>query len=158
MTRNCSFKDRVKLFFIDYISFLTFYYLVFFTIFLIIFTTFLEIFNLPFELDLETNVFVLIMDCISWPIYSLFKDFLFKNGSFAKKVRKVKVIDAQTGEKPSKKKLILRNIFYITALTTGVNLVFCFKRLDNLSLGDLITKTRVVYIQDETDDGSVSPK
>lgn len=41
--------------------------------------------------------------------------------------------------------MISRNIFYITPLTIGVNLIFCRIRLDNRTLSDIITKTRVVY-------------
>ena len=155
MTRNCGFKDRVKSYIFDFIFFSIFYHLVFlFGVGIIIEVFKIDIRNTDSE---KVGIITYNVMIFSFKIYVLFKDFLFKNGSLAKKAMKVKVIDAQTGERPSKKKLILRNIFYITPLTTVVNLAFCFKRLDNLSLGDLITKTRVVYIQDETEDGYVSP-
>ena len=143
MIRNCNCRDRLKLYAID-----TIFCAIFSTAFLMAFLVVSEIIIWLFLNDSYRytigNIGLFLTEKI-WIVYPFFKDLFFKNGSIAKKILKVKVIDSTTGERPTIKKLILRNIFFPVKL---IDLIVSCRRLDSLTLGDLITRTRVVYCED----------
>lgn len=104
MIRNCDFKDRLKIYAIDFIFCGVGYIIVFMTI-----TICLYLFDkiVAFEF-FEKNTYYKIVDTISYVIgfyiYPIFKDLFFENGSVAKKIMKVQLIDSKTNEKPTIKK------------------------------------------------------
>ena len=78
--------------------------------------------------------------------YFLISELFTKNGSVGKKIMKVKVVNLENDSRPSFGRMLLRGV---GNLLSFVDLLFCYKRLDRRSLGDLISKTRVVYATDE---------
>ena len=78
----------------------------------------------------------------AYSAYFTFKDFLTKNGSLGNKIMKIKVIDAQTGEKPKNNMLLLRGI--TSTLTSYFDVLCCLVRKDDLSITDILSKTCVV--------------
>ena len=144
MIRNCSFKDRVKLYFVEY-CFCAIIYVVSVVAFVPVIWC-VDFFNVA---NFNDQAFYDVTDkfsfLIAFYIYPIFKDVFFKNGSIVKKLLNVNLIDAETMKKPRVTKLIIRNSLFPIYL---INLIFCFKRLDNRTLGDIMTKTRVVYSED----------
>ena len=94
-----------------------------------------------FQLDIISNLFMFSILVISIYIYPIFKDLIFSCGSIGYKLTKTKIIDQKTGLRPTKKQLVLRGLFFAIF---PIDLVFTYKRLDNLSLADIATNTRVV--------------
>ena len=78
--------------------------------------------------------------------YLLIFELFTKNGSVGKKIMKVKVVNLENDSRPSFGRMLLRGV---GNLLSFVDLLFCYKRLDRRSLGDLISKTRVVYATGE---------
>ena len=60
------------------------------------------------------------------------------------KISKIKIVN-EDGEKPSRKQLLLRGLFF---RLFWIDFFVSKKRLDNCSLTDIITKTRQVYLFD----------
>lgn len=74
--------------------------------------------------------------------YLLINEFFTKNGSIGKKIMKIKIINKENENRPNKFRLLLRgvgNAFLV------IDALFCYKRADRRSLGDIISKTRVIY-------------
>lgn len=82
-------------------------------------------------------LFVLLV--LLFPTIFVFRDVLFNGRSIAKRLFRLRVIDDVTAEKPSNKKLVLRNLFFVAY---PVELVFLIAT--GRSLGDIVTKTSVV--------------
>ena len=78
--------------------------------------------------------------------YFLISELFTKNGSVGKKIMKVKVVNLENDSRPSFGRMLLRGV---GNLLSFVDLHFCYTRLDRRSLGDLISKTRVVYATGE---------
>ena len=74
-------------------------------------------------------------------VYPIFKDLLFPCGSIGCKAMNIKIIDQKTNLRPTKKKLILRGLFFYLYL---IDFIVSYKRQDNNSLTDIITGTRLV--------------
>ena len=92
--------------------------------------------------ELENKLLELVCMFICWVIYPVFMELLTSHGSLGKKLSKIKIIDAETGEKPTKKKLILRGLIFAFLLIFDV--IVCRFNMEHLSLSDMITRTRVV--------------
>ena len=145
MIRNCDFRDRLNLYQIDF-----FCCLVVAMVSFVSFCVYVGVYDIIIKPEKEKTewLFYLLFYgslLIGFWIYPIFKDLVFENGSLAKKIKKVKIIDEKTLEKPSVKKLILRNILYPLY---PINLIFCKKRMDNRTLADIIFKTRVIYLEE----------
>lgn len=155
MRKNCLYKDRIKIELIDFFSFYLTYTVTIFSI-----TTVLLIISDVFSVNISDapERIAVILYLITEKPYALIKDFLFKNGSLGKKKMKCKVIDSKTGEKPKAIKLVLRNLLQIDTLFIIIGIIMSYKRLDSRTLADIVTKTDVVYLNEKTGDGSVSPK
>lgn len=139
MTRNCDFKDRIKLVFIEEFTCIAITISLWFASLVMI-----ELFFPFFKEEFPAMLVFEILFVVS----HFFKDVIFKRQSIAEKTMKVRIIDEKTNQRPSAKKLIFRNIFFITYITLGIDLIFCFKRFDNRTLGDIVSKTRVVYCEE----------
>ena len=92
--------------------------------------------------EINSKLIEIVTMFLGWFIYPVFMELLTPYGSLGKKISKIKVIDAETGEKPSKKKLILRGLIF--SFLTIFDAFFCIVNIDHLSVIDMITKTRVV--------------
>ena len=74
-----------------------------------------------------------------FPTLFVFRDVLLNGRSIAKRMFRLRVIDNVTAQKPSNKKLVLRNLFFVAY---PVELVLLIAK--GRSLGDIVTKTSVV--------------
>lgn len=81
-------------------------------------------------------------------IYPIFKDLIFPCGSIGYKIAKIKIVDQKTGLRPTTKQLILRGLFF---MLVPIDIAFAAKRLDNLSLFDIATNTKVIYQSENSD-------
>lgn len=82
-------------------------------------------------------LFVLLV--LLFPTLFVFRDVLLNGRSIAKRIFRLRVIDNVTGEKPSNKKLVIRNLFFVAYPVELVLLI-----VTGRSLGDMVTKTSVV--------------
>ena len=82
-------------------------------------------------------LFVLLV--LLFPTLFVFRDVLLNGRSIAKRIFRLRVIDNVTSEKPSNKKLVLRNLFFVAYPVELVLLI-----VTGRSLGDMVTKTSVV--------------
>ena len=82
-------------------------------------------------------VFVLFV--LSYPVLFVVRDVLFKGQSIAKRIFKLRVIDIETNELPSNRKLIIRNLFFFLYPVEFIMLLASDK-----SLGDMVTNTTIV--------------
>lgn len=73
-------------------------------------------------------------------VFCLFKDCLFGRRSVGKLILGLKIVDAETLQKPSLSKLILRNLPFIIVQVEGILVLLNHGR----RLGDVIAKTKVV--------------
>lgn len=89
------------------------------------------------EMFSSANLIVGILCLIVFP---LIKDMLFGNASIGKRIMRLKVINADTGNSPSIISLIIRNItFYIPPVE-----LFSFLANNGMTIGDKISHTTVV--------------
>ena len=142
MKINITSRDRVKLYMLEWFSGFVFSYIL--SQIVLIITMFIT--N-----DLsETAMYAMgfYMKLVEL-LVGFSKDFYHKCGSRGMKMLGYKIIDAKTGEKPCAMKLILRHLLELDGLTTTIGLFVCWKRSDRLTIHDLITKTRIVYDDDD---------
>ncbi len=83
-------------------------------------------------------IFVLFV--LSYPALFVVRDVLFRGRSIAKRIFKLRVIDSETNELPSKQKLIIRNLFFFIYPVEAILLI-----ATNKSMGDMVTNTTVVH-------------
>ena len=83
--------------------------------------------------------FLFILFVLSFPTLFVVRDVLFRGRSIAKRIFKLRVIDNETNELPSKQKLIIRNLFFFIYPIEAILLV-----ATNKSVGDMATNTTVV--------------
>ena len=76
---------------------------------------------------------------LSFPAIFVFRDVIFKGQSIAKRIFKLRVIDNETNELPSNRKLIIRNLFFFLYPVEFIMLLASDK-----SLGDMVTNTTIV--------------
>ena len=76
---------------------------------------------------------------LSFPAIFVFRDVIFKGQSIAKRIFKLRVIDVETNELPSNRKLISRNLFFFLYPVEFIMLLASDK-----SLGDMVTNTTIV--------------
>ena len=80
------------------------------------------------------------------PLTIVLRDLISKGRSFGKRVFELYIIDENTGERASRKQLIIRNLFLIIYFIDG-----CVLIVTGRSIGDRVTNTSVVkyelYIQ-----------
>ena len=76
---------------------------------------------------------------LSFPVIFVFRDVIFKGQSIAKRIFKLRVIDIETNELPSNRKLIIRNLFFFLYPVEFIMLLASDK-----SLGDMVTNTTIV--------------
>ena len=76
---------------------------------------------------------------LSFPVLFVFQDVIFKGQSIAKRIFKLRVIDIETNELPSNRKLIIRNLFFFLYPVEFIMLLASDK-----SLGDMATNTTIV--------------
>ena len=76
---------------------------------------------------------------LSFPAIFVFRDVIFKGLSIAKRIFKLRVIDIETNELPSNRKLIIRNLFFFLYPVEFIMLLASDK-----SLGDMVTNTTIV--------------
>lgn len=78
-----------------------------------------------------------------WPLFSItVKNLVFKNASIGKKLMKIEIVQKEDGRIPTKSKLIGRALFSVFLYyADGI----CMLVTGGTSLGDIITKTKVVY-------------
>ena len=76
---------------------------------------------------------------LSFPAIFVFRDVIFKGQSIAKRIFKLRVIDIETNELPSNRKLIIRNLFFFL-----YPIEFIMLLASNKSLGDMVTNTTIV--------------
>ena len=97
---------------------------------------------------LDNEIFSDIVDygtiVLTLVVYPMFKDLMFECGSVGCRIFKIKIVN-DSGEKPTKRQLILRGCFFHMI---WIDIFVSMKRLDNRSLTDIITKTRQIKIQD----------
>ena len=77
----------------------------------------------------------------------LTKDFVTENGSIGNKIIKIKIVAADGTSKPSKKQLFIRGVI---ACLLPIEIMLCFFNIDRLSLSDIVSKTKVVYESQES--------
>ena len=75
---------------------------------------------------------------LSFPAIFVFRDVIFKGQSIAKRIFKLRVIDIETNELPSNRKLIIRNLFFFLYPVEFIMLL-----ATNKSLGDMVTNTTI---------------
>ena len=76
---------------------------------------------------------------LSFPAIFVFRDVIFNGQSIAKRIFKLRVIDIETNELPSNRKLIIRNLFFFIYPVEFIMLLALDK-----SLGDMATNTTIV--------------
>ena len=146
MERNLSAKDRLRLWLKESISIFAFQIV---SIFVVELVTIITMGSFDDYAIISLCVFATF---IGLPL-RMAKDTFHENGSRAMKMMKCKVIDVETGEKPSGRKLVRRNllqsipIFWISLLRIAI-------KKDGLTIDDIRTNTRVVYIDEESKTGS----
>lgn len=84
-------------------------------------------------------VLIFILFVLCYPVLFVVRDVLFKGRSIAKRIFMLRVIDNETGELPSKQKLVVRNLFFFLYPLDAIFLI-----VQNKSLGDIATNTTVV--------------
>lgn len=78
--------------------------------------------------------------------YFFASDLLTKNGSIGKKIVKIKIISQDEKFPLTKRRLLIRGL---GNLLFPYDLIPCVRRIDRRSISDIISKTRVVYENDE---------
>ena len=76
---------------------------------------------------------------LSFPAIFVFRDVIFDGRSIAKRIFKLRIIDIETNELPSNRKLIIRNLFFFIYPVEFIMLLALDK-----SLGDMATNTTIV--------------
>ena len=82
-------------------------------------------------------IFFLIV--LSFPTLFVVRDALFNGRSIAKRIFKLRVIDNETNELPSKQKLVIRNLFFFFYPVNAILLI-----ATNNTIGDMVTNTTVI--------------
>ena len=85
------------------------------------------------------GVLLFVFFALSFPAIFVFRDVIFKGQSIAKRIFKLRVIDIETNELPSNRKLIIRNLFFFLYPVEFIMLLASDK-----SLGDMVTNTTIV--------------
>lgn len=150
---NTSFQIRLKAFLLDGLFSIVF---CIFNIFIvvIILGTLSNLFKLDYEIYDRIPFLERIICYLTLGAYFIFKDLFTKNGSFGNKIMKIKVVNSQSLERPNNKKLVLKGM--ISFFTSFVDIAFCKYRLDNRSLSDVVSKTRVIEDAGKTWDDEVT--
>lgn len=133
---NVKFSRRIKAWYIDWAFFIPFSILELLIAYLVVY-----VFNndgVLFWIDEHFDAFF-IFDVF---LYFFVCDLFTKNGSIGKKIMKIKIVNEHDGKRPPKWKLFIRGI---VDFFDGIDILFCAKRIDRRSFGDLVCKTRVVY-------------
>ena len=81
----------------------------------------------------------------SMHVYFFFSDFLTRKGSIGKKIMKLKIVN-EDGSKPRKRSFLLRGIGNMLMI---IDLIPCGNNIERRSISDRVSKTRVVYENDE---------
>lgn len=81
---------------------------------------------------------------LSFPTIFVLRDVIFGGRSLAKRMFRLRVVSAGTGEAPSAKDLILRNVFFFIYPIDAILLI-----ATNKSLGDTVTNTTVEALRVE---------
>ena len=82
---------------------------------------------------------IFVLGVISLPLLFVFRDVLCNGRSVAKRIFKLCVIDNATNAKPTRRKLIIRNLFFFIYPAEAIMLLAI-----NKTLGDMVTNTTVV--------------
>lgn len=136
--KNITFSKRIKAYIIDWV-----FIIILMSGLLCLIGTILVIIGELLNnnlLNFDILYFVILVGSVY--IYPIFKDLTFSCGSIGCKIMKIKIVDQESGLRPTKKQLILRGFFF---MVYPIDLIFVYKRLDNLSLSDIVTNTRVIY-------------
>lgn len=135
---NCDPKTRIKIFFINW-SVVCCVYLMFSMLALFVLSSVDSLFGTSISnLDICEKIGRFIALFAFQPLHEL----VGKKGSIGCEVVDCKIINLKDENKPSKIKLLVRGLID-TILPAQI--FICFLRLDYRSLGDILTKTRVVY-------------
>lgn len=144
--KNCSLKDRTIMLFLDCI-----FSFVVATAFLILLYLIGEFVIWVVGENIRPPIaeFGFYSTRVMFFLLMLFKDVFFKEKGFSERIMKIKIINISNENRPSKKQLLIRNIFYPIAV---IDFIVCHRRLDHRTLGDIVSKTRVVYDKETEDD------
>lgn len=135
-------SKRTKAYFIDWLFMIAFFLNLFVLIRAIIWMVF-EIWKTVENDSMEriANIFFLIGTILFMLIFPIFKDLIFPCGNVGFKIMKIKVIDQKSELSPTKKQLMLRGLLFYFYI---IDIVVSRVRLDNLSLSDIVTNTKLV--------------
>ena len=128
---NAKSSIRAKAWYIDMAFFIPFCFIELIVCFVVLSESFVDYL-------FESNLIFLILIIP----YIFINEFFTKNGSLGKKIMKIKIINEENYKRPNKLRLLLRGI---GNLLTALDILFCYRRIDRRSLGDVISKTRVIY-------------
>ena len=101
--------------------------------------------TLLFTLLLKTTepsgimIFLTLLFILLYPVIFVLRDILCGGRSVAKRIFKLHVVDLSTNTLPSKKKLIIRNLFFFIYPINAVLLIW-----KKQTLGDMVTETTVI--------------
>lgn len=94
---------------------------------------------------------VMMLSIVGWFVGFVFRDLIFKGGSPGKRVFGLTIIDRNSGEAPSKKQLLVRNVFFFLYSIDAIIVL-----IRGISIGDSVSQTLVVYKNDLEDKDNFS--
>jgi uncharacterized RDD family membrane protein YckC len=84
-------------------------------------------------------IFLAFLFILLYPVIFVLRDVLCGGRSVAKRIFKLHVIDLHTNTLPSKKKLMIRNLFFFVYPVEAILLI-----INKQTLGDMVTETTVI--------------
>ena len=90
------------------------------------------------------GLLLFVLFVLSFPTIFVLRDVIFGGRSLAKRMFRLRVVSTGTGEAPSAKDLILRNVFFFIYPIDAILLI-----ATNKSLGDTVTNTTVEALRAE---------
>lgn len=93
----------------------------------------------PSESDIYKLFVGLIVFLFAWLVCFVLRDFIFKGRSPGKRIFGLIIVDRKSGGSPTKKQLILRNIFFFLQSMDGIIML-----LRGVSIGDSVAQTLVL--------------
>ncbi|MBQ6795653.1 MAG: helix-turn-helix domain-containing protein [Clostridia bacterium] len=91
------------------------------------------------EASMPVIAVVMLLFMVIWLLCFSFRDFIFKGRSPGKRFFGLTVIDRNSGETPSKKQLLVRNLFFFVRTIDGIIML-----VRGISIGDSVAQTFVV--------------
>lgn len=143
---NISVKQKGKIYLIDML-FLILVIIAFGSIFMVSFYGIANLIGQQEFLKSDVAFSIVQFVCVGMPLLGYFvpRNLYFKNGSIGCKILRVTIVNEQGG-KPTKTQLLARGV--LSCFIPIFDSIFAKSNVDNLSLTDMLTKTRQVKIDE----------